>query len=100
MTDYASLLMSLTSGSALDSGCMEQLIQEGLYVTPALFSVDRAALWVLDKDEQAYLCEADFFDGMIDHRSSQRLTKKKDAELFSFLESTSEIIISPMNHLV
>ena len=94
MTDYASLLMSLTSGSALDSGCMEQLIQEGLYVTPALFSVDRAALWVLDKDEQAYLCEADFFDGMIDHRSSQRLTKKKDAELFSFLESTSEIIIN------
>jgi len=50
MTDHANLLMSLTSNSALDSGCMEQLIQEGLYIAPALFSVDRAGLWVLDKD--------------------------------------------------
>jgi len=42
MTDHASLLVSLTSNSALDSGCMEQLIQEGLYIAPALFPVDRA----------------------------------------------------------
>jgi PAS domain S-box-containing protein/diguanylate cyclase (GGDEF)-like protein len=93
MIDYAKRLMSLTSNFELDSGNMNQLIQEGLYITPSLFSVDRAGLWVLNKEEEAYICEADFFNDIIHHEAPQRLDKKEDSDIFSFLVSTSETII-------
>jgi hypothetical protein len=94
MIDYAKRLMSLTSNFELDSGNMNQLIQEGLYITPSLFSIDRAGLWVLNKDEEAYICEADFFNDIIHHDSPQRLDKKQDSDIFSFLINTTETIIN------
>jgi PAS domain S-box-containing protein/diguanylate cyclase (GGDEF)-like protein len=94
MVDYANLLMSLTNSAEQDSGNMEQLIQEGLYVTPSLFSVDRAALWVLNDDEDAYICEADFFNEKIIHGVPQQINKNEECELFVFLEKTGEIIIN------
>lgn len=94
MTNYSNLLMSLTSTSALGSGNIKQLIEEGLYITPSLFSVDRAALWLLNKDENAYLCEADFFNDIINHEVPKRLDKTKYDGIFSFLQSTPEVIIN------
>ena len=94
MIDYANLLMSLTSSPELDSGNMDQLIQEGLYVTPSLFSVNRAGLWVLDKDEVAYVCQADFFNEKIIHGEPKRIAKADEPRLFTFLKNTSEIIVN------
>ncbi|TMM45391.1 bifunctional diguanylate cyclase/phosphodiesterase [Colwellia ponticola] len=97
MTSYTNLLMSLTRSSPLDSDNMQQLIEEGLYLTPSLFSVDRAALWLLDNNEEAYLCKADTYKGMLNSDPSNRLAKKADNALFQCLQSTTEIIIN--NHV-
>jgi len=92
--NFSGLLMSLTQNLALDSDKIKQLIEEGLYITPTLFSVDRAGLWLLNKNESAYRCEADFFNHIVNHKVVKRLDKTVDGGLFSFLQSTPEMIIN------
>jgi PAS domain S-box-containing protein/diguanylate cyclase (GGDEF)-like protein len=98
---YIELLMSLTDNAllneALDLGDMTQLVEDGLYSLPLLLSVDKAALWLLNEDNETYRCEADFFDNKTSEIAPKLLNKIDEPEFFQFLMSTSEVTIDNNN---
>lgn len=101
MMKYIELLMSLTDNTllneALDLGDMTQLVEGGLYSLPSLLSVDSAALWLLNEDNEAYRCEADFFSNKTSAIVPKLVNKIDEPEFFQFLMSTSEVAIDNGN---
>jgi len=98
---YLELLMSLTDNTllnhALDAGDMTQLVESGFYALPSLLSVDRAALWLLNENNETYRCEADFFDNKSSEITPKLLKKTNEPEFFQFLMSTPEVSLNNSN---
>ncbi|MGB1199349.1 MAG: EAL domain-containing protein [Thalassotalea sp.] len=98
MTDYRELLESLTCSTNKESNSIEQLITTGLYMAPALFSINRAGLWILDDTQQSYVCHADYFDEIISHTEQKSIAKFDVPELFNLLNVGSEITVEDVDN--